>query len=128
MGRSIPVGRVVCVTVADLAAIVLAERVIPRAAWWLPLLTIGGGLPVLVATFALMWWLVRREDRGWWPRRCPAEIPAAPQRVLTGYVLRVESAWPRSQWPRQIAARTALPAATAEEVNHALFHQAEGSR
>jgi hypothetical protein len=109
MAWPIPVGRVACVSAADLAAIAISEHAVPRAVWWLPLVTLGGGVLVLAWTFWLMWWLVRWQERGWRTWRRPAEIPPpAPPAVGAGYVLRIEPGWPRSQWPRPAGSRTAI--------------------
>ena len=104
MARPVPVGRVACVGGADLTAVVLASRVAPHAAWWVPWVTGAGGLLVLAGTFGLMWLLVRWQH-GWRIWRRPAGAPA----VGGGYVLRIEPGWPRDDWPRAIKSRTAIP-------------------
>jgi hypothetical protein len=109
MARPVPVGRVACVGGADLSAVVLASRVAPHAAWWVPWVTGAGGLLVLAGTFGLMWLLVWWQHRGGRIWRRPAEIPpAGPPAVSGGYVLRIEPGWPRSEWPRPVESRKAI--------------------
>ncbi len=89
----------------------------PRSAWWLPWLTLGGGAAVIAFTFWLMRWLIRvqgiRGQRDTWLQGLRGRVPRPPWRqraeVPQPLRLRTEPAWPRSQWPRAAESRTAIP-------------------
>ena len=104
--RRVPVAGTACLTVADLAAVVMCEFIVPRSAWWLPVLTSAGGLAVIWFAF----WLIRLADqpRGLRPawrleRGRPAALPRPAQpRLDARYTLHIDPSWPRSQLPLAI--------------------------
>ena len=100
--RHVPVARAACVSGADLAAMAVASQAAPRAPWWLPWMIASVGTLVLAVIFAAIW----LADRRGLVRRPAASRQSA---VTAGDVLRIEPGWPRSQWPRPIGTRTAIP-------------------